>query len=65
MRAGFVAAAHARQLLRVSRQTLWERFRRGELEARRIVCGPQRGLYVQVEGPTQPLLYDLEEGSDA
>ena len=63
--AGFVAAAQARQLLRVSRQTLWERIRRGELEARRIVRGPQRGLYVQVDEPAQPLLDALEESSDA
>ena len=63
--AGFAAAAQARQLLRVSRQTLWERIRRGELEARRIVRGPQRGLYVQVDEPAQPLLDALEESSDA
>jgi predicted DNA-binding transcriptional regulator AlpA len=63
--AGFVAAAQARQLLRVSRQTLWERIRRGELEARRIVRGPQRGLYIQVDEPEQPLLDALEESSDA
>lgn len=63
--AGFVAAAQARKLLRVSRQTLWERIRRGELEARTIVRGPERGLYVQVDEPAQPLLDALEECGDA
>lgn len=44
--AGFAAVAQARELLLVSRHTLWERIRRGESEARSIVRGPLRGLYV-------------------
>jgi DNA invertase Pin-like site-specific DNA recombinase/predicted DNA-binding transcriptional regulator AlpA len=63
--AGFVAAAQARKLLGVSRQTLWERIRSGQLEARRIVRGPQRGLYVQLEEPEQPQLHGLKESGDA
>ena len=62
---GFVAAAQARQRLGVSRQTLWERIRNGQLEARRIVRGPQQGLYVQLEASEQPLLDGLEESGDA
>ena len=54
---GFVAAAEARKQLRVSRQTLWDRIRSGQLEARRVVRGPHKGLYVQLDG--------LEASSDA
>ena len=62
---GFVAAAEARKRLRVSRQTLWDRIRSGQLEARRIVRGPRKGLYVQLDEPEQLLLDGPEESSDA
>ena len=57
---GFVPVAEALRRLGISRQTLWERIRANRIEARRIVRGPQRGLYVRMEPDDQPLLAALE-----
>ena len=61
---GYVAAARARKVLGVSRQTLWERIRGGQVEARTIVRGPHKGLYVRLEEPEQPLLDGMEASGD-
>ena len=60
---GYIAAAAARKLWRISRQTLWERTRNGQLEAKTIVRGPQKGLYVKADGSEQPRLPGLEAPS--
>lgn len=64
---GYVLAAQARRELGLSRQTLWERIREGMLEARRIVRGPDKGLYVKWdrEDGQLPLLAEESEESVA
>ena len=64
---GYVLAAQARRDLGLSRQTLWERIREGVLEARRIVRGPDKGLYVtwDREDRQLPLLPEEPEESAA
>ncbi len=64
---GFVPAAEARRNMGLSRQSLWQRIREGTLVARRIVRGPEKGLYVQWEESRQlPLLgpADEDEGTE-
>ena len=62
---GYVLAAQARRDLGLSRQTLWERIREGVLEARRIVSGPDRGLYVKWDREDRQLPLLAEEPDES
>ena len=57
---GFVSLHAAMQRLGLSRQTIWQRIRSGELEARHIRRGAVKGLYVHPGEDRLPLLDGLE-----
>ena len=48
---GFVPVATAMQRLGVSRQTIWNRIRTGQLESCHVTRGRRRGLYVRLPAP--------------
>jgi hypothetical protein len=54
---GFIAMREAMRALGVSRQTVLQRVKRGELEAVHIVRGKQKGLRIKVIA-RQPGLFD-------
>ncbi len=63
--AGFVSVATAKQRLGVTRQTIWNRVRAGQMESCHVTHGRQRGLYVRLPDPGAPLFEQLatdEEG---
>jgi hypothetical protein len=53
---GHVAMLEATRLLGVSRQTVLQRVKRGELSAVHVRCGKRNGLYIKVLA-TQPALF--------
>ena len=58
--AGFVSLHAAMRRLGVSRQTIWQRIRSGELKARHIRRGSVKGVYVHLGEARLPLLDDAE-----
>jgi excisionase family DNA binding protein len=54
---GYVAMQHATRILGVSRQTLMQRIKRGELSVVHVRCGKQKGLRIRV-CDNQPGLFD-------
>ena len=54
---GHVSMLEATRLLGVSRQTVLQRVKRGELSAVHVRCGKRNGLYIKVLG-TQTTLFD-------
>jgi hypothetical protein len=55
--AGFLPMLEATQRLGVSRQTVMQRIKRGELEAVHVRCGKRQGLRINVSNAT-PDLFD-------
>jgi DNA invertase Pin-like site-specific DNA recombinase len=58
--AGFVPIVDAMRLLGVSRQTLLQRVKRGELDAIHVSQGNRKGLRIKVQNPTSDLFDDPE-----
>ncbi|HUJ90903.1 MAG TPA: recombinase family protein [Syntrophorhabdales bacterium] len=56
---GHVPIVDAIRLLGISRQTVLQRVKRGELSAVHVRCGKQKGLYIQVIGIQQNLFDEL------
>jgi DNA invertase Pin-like site-specific DNA recombinase/predicted DNA-binding protein (UPF0251 family) len=54
---GFLPVREAMRVLGVSRQTIWQRVKRGELDAVHVVRGRQKGLRIKVMD-RQPELFD-------
>jgi DNA invertase Pin-like site-specific DNA recombinase len=54
--AGFVPLVDAMRLLGVSRQTVWQRVKRGELTAMQVSRGRRKGLFIKVINEPLPLL---------
>jgi DNA invertase Pin-like site-specific DNA recombinase len=54
---GFLPMREAMKALRVSRQTIWQRVKRGELDAVHVMRGKQKGLRIKVID-RQPELFD-------
>jgi sugar-specific transcriptional regulator TrmB/predicted DNA-binding transcriptional regulator AlpA len=54
---GYFTVYQAMRLLGVSRQTVWQRVKRGELEAKHVTRGRRKGLLIKVIR-TQPELFD-------
>ena len=52
---GFVPVATATQRLGVTRQTIWNRIRAGQLESCHVTRGRRRGLHVRLPAPSLPL----------
>ena len=48
------------KVLGVSRQTVWNRIKAGQLARQHVVRGPEKGLYVKLSEPELPLLGGLE-----
>ena len=63
---GFVPVATAMRRLGVTRQTLWNRIKAGQLASCHVTRGSQRGLYVRLEEDTAalPLFASLAEGQE-
>lgn len=59
---GYVAMPHAMRILGVSRQTIMQRVKRGELSVVHVSCGKQKGLRIRLLD-NQPQLFD-EPSSD-
>lgn len=57
--ADHVPMLDAIRLLDVSRQTVLQRVKRGELSAVHVRCGKRKGLYIKVLGTQQPLFANL------
>jgi hypothetical protein len=57
---GWLAMLEATLALGVSRQTVLQRVKRGELEAVHVRSGRRKGLRIKVEGP-QPSLFDEQQ----
>ena len=61
--AGFVSVASAMRRLGVTRQTIWNRIKAGQLASCHLTHGSQRGLYVRLpEDATLPLFESLAAG---
>jgi hypothetical protein len=54
---GYFTVYQTMRLLGVSRQTVWQRVKRGELEAKHVTRGRRKGLLIKVIR-TQPELFD-------
>ena len=57
---GFVPVEKAIKVLGVSRQTVWNRIKAGQLASQHVVRGPGKGLYVKLSEPELPLPGGLE-----
>ena len=55
----YVTMYQAMRRLGVSRQTVWQRVKRGELEALHVTCGRQKGLRIKVMHPQSGLFDQL------
>ena len=62
--AGFVPLRTAVARLGVSRQTIWQRVRSGQLRALQVTRGAHRGLYIRMEPKQPPLLAGLAADED-
>lgn len=62
---GFVPAQTAARRLGVSRQRIWQRIRDGDLQARHITRGPDRGLHVRLDEAAESLpgLFEVVPGN--
>ena len=54
---GYVTMAQATRILGLSRQTVLQRVKRGELKAVHVRCGRRKGLRIKVID-SQPTLFD-------
>lgn len=62
---GFVPVATATRRLGVTRQTIWNRIKAGQLASCHVTRGSQRGLYVRLqEAAALPLFASLEGGQE-
>jgi predicted DNA-binding transcriptional regulator AlpA len=50
---GYVALREAMGILGISRQAVWKRVKRGELESTYVTRGRRKGLFVRVDNPNQ------------
>ena len=55
---GYVPIVEAMRRLGVSRQTVLQRVKRGELEAIHVSQGNRKGLRIKVQNPTLDLFHD-------